>query len=128
MMPGTSAWNILQHIEKRECLYLPFRGSCQRYGGGAMSSISHPIDLAQVPVVPWVWVDEQVYAAIRGFSVKILQRERQLNVGCAFRRVNGTSIQYKRGDIFTFERGSQHQGTGVRKFARMYERSKEGSV
>jgi hypothetical protein len=34
-------------------------------------------------------VDERVYAAIRSCSVKgVLQRERQLNVGCPFRRIN----------------------------------------
>ena len=30
------------------------------------------------PPVPWAWVDEHVYAAIRGCSVKVLQNERRL--------------------------------------------------
>ena len=55
-----------------------------------MSSAPRPVDLTQVPAVPWAWVDEHVYAAIRGCSVKVLQRERQLNIGCPFRRINGT--------------------------------------
>ena len=45
---------------------------------------------------------EHVYAAIRGCSVKVLQRERQQNRGCRFRRVNGTTIPYKMGDITEF--------------------------
>ena len=60
------------------------------------------VDLTQVPPVPWAWVDEHVYAAIRGCSVKVLQRERRLNIGCPFRRINGTSIRYKLGDINAF--------------------------
>jgi hypothetical protein len=36
------------------------------------------VDLTQVPAVPWAWVDERVYAAIRGCSVKVLQNERQI--------------------------------------------------
>jgi hypothetical protein len=60
------------------------------------------VDLTQVPPVPWAWVDEHVYAAIRGCSVKVLQRERRLNIGCPFRRINGTSIRYKLGDITAF--------------------------
>jgi hypothetical protein len=39
-----------------------------------MSSIPRPVDLMQVPPVPWAWVDERVYATIRGCSVKVLQR------------------------------------------------------
>ena len=73
-----------------------------RHGGGAMSSVPRPVDLTQVPAVPWAWVDEHVYAAIRGCSVKTLQNERRLNVGCPFKRVSGTSIRYKVGDITTF--------------------------
>ena len=61
-----------------------------------------PIDLARIPTVPWAWVDEHVYAAIRGCSVKVLQRERQRNIGCPFRRVNGTTVRYKLGDIKAF--------------------------
>lgn len=60
------------------------------------------VDLTQIPPVPWAWVDERVYAAIRGCSVKVLQRERQLNVGCPFRRINGTTVRYKLGDITAF--------------------------
>jgi hypothetical protein len=67
-----------------------------------MSSVPRPVDLAQVPPVPWAWVDERVYAAIRGCSVKVLQNERRMNVGCPFRRVNGTSIRYKLGDIWDY--------------------------
>lgn len=66
-----------------------------------MSSTPH-IDLTQLPAVPWAWVDEHVYAAIRGCSVKTLQRERRLNIGCPFRRISGTSIRYKFGDIMAF--------------------------
>ena len=40
-----------------------------------MSSAPRVVDLTQVPPVPWAWVDEHVYAAIRGCSVKVL-RER----------------------------------------------------
>src|SRR6202047_5537386 len=71
-------------------------------GRGEMSSISRPVDLTQVPTVPWAWVDEHVYAAIRGCSVKVLQNERRLNIGCPFRRINGTMIRYKIGDITAF--------------------------
>ena len=60
------------------------------------------IDLTQVPAVPWAWVDERVYAAIRGCSVKVVQRERQLNIGCPFRRINGTMVRYKLADITSF--------------------------
>lgn len=60
------------------------------------------IDLTQIPPVPWAWVDERTYAAIRGCSVKVLQRERTLNVGCPFKRINGTTIRYKLGDITAF--------------------------
>jgi hypothetical protein len=67
-----------------------------------MSSVPQPVDLAQVPAVPWAWVDERVYAAIRGCSVKVLQRERRFNIGCPFRRINGTTIRYKFGDITAF--------------------------
>jgi hypothetical protein len=64
-----------------------------------MSSL---VDLTKVPAVPWAWVDERVYAAIRGCSVKTLQNERRMNIGCAFRRINGTTIRYKMGDITAF--------------------------
>ena len=64
-----------------------------------MSCAPRSVDLSQVPPVPWAWVDEHVYAAIRGCSVKVLQNERRLNIGCPFRRINGTTIRYKLGDI-----------------------------
>ena len=60
------------------------------------------VDLSQIPAVSWAWVDEHVYAAIRGCSVKVLQRERRLNIGCRFARINGTSIRYKMADITAF--------------------------
>jgi hypothetical protein len=64
--------------------------------------VSRAVDLTQVPPVPWAWVDERTYAAIRGCSVKVLQNERRLNFGCRFRRINGTTIRYKMGDIEAF--------------------------
>ena len=67
-----------------------------------MSNLPRPIDLTLVPAVPWAWVDERVYAAIRGCSVKVLQNERRLNIGCPFRRINGTTVRYKFGDIMDF--------------------------
>jgi hypothetical protein len=67
-----------------------------------MSGMRRGVDLTQVPPVPWAWVDEHVYAAIRGCSVKVLQNERRLNIGCPFRRINGTTIRYKLGDINAF--------------------------
>jgi hypothetical protein len=77
-----------------------------------MNSTSRIVDLTQVPAVTWAWVDERVYAAIRGCSVKVLQRERRLNVGCPFRRVNGTTVRYKLGDITAFME-SQPRGGGA---------------
>jgi hypothetical protein len=67
-----------------------------------LSNAPRQIDLTQIPAVPWAWVDEHVYAAIRGCSVKVLQNERRLNIGCPFRRINGTMIRYKLGDITAF--------------------------
>jgi len=67
-----------------------------------MSRIAQPVDLTKIVAVPWSWVDEHVYAAIRSCSVKVLQNERRLNIGCQFRRINGTSIRYKMGDILNF--------------------------
>src|SRR5690349_5785702 len=81
-----------------------------------MSSLHRPVDLTQVPAVPWAWVDEHVYAAIRGCSVKVLQNERRLNIGCPFRRINGTSIRYKLGDITNFLE-SQPGGGGTAKLS-----------
>src|SRR5258706_12593660 len=74
----------------------------QDIGTAAGVAIHRHIDLTQVPAVPWAWVDEHVYAAIRGCSVKVLQNERRLNIGCSFRRINGTTIRYKLGDIAAF--------------------------
>jgi hypothetical protein len=82
-------------------------------GVGDMSSVSRPVDLAQVPPVPWAWVDENVYAAIRGCSVKVLQNERRLNIGCPFRRINGTSIRYKLGDIWDYLESQPSGGGGA---------------
>lgn len=76
--------------------------------------VPHRADLTNVPPVPWAWVDEHVYAAIRGCSVKVLQRERQLNVGCPFRRINGTTIRYKLGDITAFMESQPSGGGGAR--------------
>jgi hypothetical protein len=70
------------------------------------------VDLTKIVPVPWAWVDEQVYAAIRGCSVKVLQRERRLNIGCPFRRINGTTVRYKFGDITVFME-SQPGGGGA---------------
>jgi hypothetical protein len=70
--------------------------------GDEVSCSTRAVDLTQVPAVPWAWVDEHVYAAIRGCSVKVLQHERRLNMGCPFRRINGTTIRYKFGDITAF--------------------------
>jgi hypothetical protein len=67
-----------------------------------MGAVLRYVDLTQVPAVPWAWVDEHVYAAIRGCSVKVLQNERRLNIGCPFRRINGTTVRYKFGDIMAF--------------------------
>ena len=67
-----------------------------------MSGTASLVDLTQVTPVPWAWVDEHVYAAIPGCSVKVLQNERRLNIGCRFRRINGTTIRYKMGEIMAF--------------------------
>ena len=80
------------------------------------------VDLTQVPAVPWAWVDEHVYSAIRGCSVKVLQNERRLNICCPFRRINGTSIGYKFGDITAFLE-SQPGGGGA---ARPSSKSRSG--
>lgn len=77
-----------------------------------MSNAAKSVDLTQVPAVPWAWVDEHVYAAIRGCSVKVLQRERRLNSGCPFRRINGTTVRYKFGDIMAFLESQPSGGRG----------------
>src|SRR6202158_3502250 len=79
-----------------------------------MSSVPRPVDLTQVPTVPWAWVDEHVYAAIRGCSEKVLQNERRLNMGCPFRRINGTTIRYKFGDITAFLESQPGGGGGAK--------------
>lgn len=61
-----------------------------------------PVDLASIPTVPFAWVDEHVYAAIRGCSVKVIQRERQEGIGCRYKKINGTTVRYNLGDISTF--------------------------
>ena len=66
------------------------------------SSERESVDLTEIVPVPWTWVNERVYAAIRGCSVKTLQKERRLNIGCPFRRIGGTSIRYRFGDIIAF--------------------------
>lgn len=73
------------------------------------------VDLTQVPTVPWAWVDEHVYAAIRGCSVKVLQNERRSNIGCPFRRINGTTVRYKIGDISAFLESQPGGGGGTTK-------------
>jgi len=60
------------------------------------------IDLSQIPTVSWAWVDEHVYAAIRGCSVRTVQRERYEGTGCRYRKINGTQVRYRIGDIHAF--------------------------
>src|SRR6202022_3270604 len=91
-----------------------FNGRLREKGVDDMSGVPRFVDLTQVPSVPWAWVDEHVYAAIRGCSVKVLQNERRLNMGCPFRRINGTTIRYKFGDITAFLE-SQPGGGGAAK-------------
>jgi hypothetical protein len=57
------------------------------------------VAFTRIPPVHWAWLDEHVYAAIRGCSLKVLQRGRRLSVGCRFRRINGTTVRYRLGDI-----------------------------
>src|SRR5947207_1160671 len=84
------------------------------HDGDEMSGVSRAVDLTQVPAVPWAWVDEHVYAVIRGCSVKVLQNERRLNIGCQFRRINGTMIRYKFGDITAFLESQPAGGGGAK--------------
>ena len=71
--------------------------------------------IKQIPIRDGrAWVDERVYAAIRGCSVKVLQNERRLNIGCPFRRIKGTMIRYKLEDITAFLK-SQPGGGGAEK-------------
>jgi hypothetical protein len=44
----------------------------------------------------------------------VLQNERRLNIGCPFRRINGTTIRYRFGDIIAFLE-SQPSGGGAGK-------------
>jgi DNA-binding NtrC family response regulator len=78
-----------------------------------MSIVRKPIDLRQVPYVPWAWVAEHVYAAIRGCGVAVLRNERRLNIGCPFRRINGTSIRYKMADIAVFLESQPGGGSAI---------------
>ena len=70
-------------------------------------------DLREVPNVPWAWVDEQIYARIRGCSVQLVRLERQEGRGCRYRKINGTMIRYRLGDIQEFIE-SQPGGPGER--------------
>ena len=70
--------------------------------GGDMRNVLRAVDLTQAQPAPWMWVDERTYAAVRGCSVKVLQNERRMNIGCPFRRIHGTTVRYKFGDITTF--------------------------
>lgn len=63
---------------------------------------NRPVDLSKLTLVSYQWVDEHVYAAIRGASVKILRRERQEGVGCRYKKINGKSVRYKIADIMSF--------------------------
>jgi hypothetical protein len=70
-------------------------------------------DLREVPNVPWAWVDEHIYARIRGCSVQLVRHERQEGRGCPYRKINGTMIRYRLGDIQEFIE-SQPGGPGDR--------------
>jgi hypothetical protein len=59
------------------------------------------VDLAAIPTVPFAMVNEHVYAAIRGCSEKVAQRERQEGVGCKYKKIGG-SVRYRIADIFDF--------------------------
>jgi hypothetical protein len=77
------------------------------------------VDLATIPTVPFAWVDEHVYAAIRGTSVKTIQRERQEEKGCRYKKINGTTVRYKIADIMAFLEAQPGGGPGeTRKPAR----------
>jgi hypothetical protein len=71
----------------------------------ALAKTSKPkrnVDLASIPTVPFAWVDEHVYAAIRGCSVKVVQRERQEGIGCPYKKINGRTVRYRMGEIMAF--------------------------
>jgi hypothetical protein len=70
------------------------------------------VNLAEIPTVPFAMVDERTCAAILGRSVKAVQRDRQLGIGCRFRKLNGRTVRYRLGDIFAFL-DSQPQGGGM---------------
>ncbi len=80
----------------------------------AIHKASHrkPVDLATIPTVPFAWVDEHVYAAIRGTSVKTIQRERQEGKGCRYKKINGTTVRYKIADIMAFLEAQPGGGPG----------------
>jgi hypothetical protein len=83
-------------------------------GSPAPSSRSNrpPVDLTKIPTVPFAMVDEHVFAAIRGCSVKTIQRERSEGIGCRYRKINGASVRYKMADIFTFLEAQPAGGGG----------------
>ncbi len=90
----------------------------QAQGGAAISAprtsfrSNRQVDLKEIPTVPFAWVDEHVYAAIRGCSVKVVQRDRQLGIGCRYKKINGRTVRYKIADIMAFLE-SQPGGDGV---------------
>lgn len=59
------------------------------------------VDLGEIPTVPFAMVNEHVYAAIRGCSEKVVQRERQEGTGCRYKKIGG-SVRYRIADIFGF--------------------------
>ena len=79
----------------------------------AIPKSNRPVDLTQIPTVPFAWVDEHVYAAIRGCSVKVIQRERQEGIGCPYRKINGKTIRYRISDIHAFLDSQPMGGGGV---------------
>jgi hypothetical protein len=66
------------------------------------SKSKRTVDLATIPCVPFAWLDECEYAAIRGCSLKTVQRERTQNIGCPYKKINGRTIRYKLADITAF--------------------------
>lgn len=60
-------------------------------------SAPQKVDQTQVPAVSWAWVDEHVYDAIRGCSVKVLQNECRLNVDFPFRGIDNSAREPERG-------------------------------
>ena len=54
---------------------------------------------SHLPWQPWQMVDEHVVAEITGRSLKSIQRDRSLKVGIPFKKLNGTAVRYRIGDI-----------------------------